>query len=303
MIQSVEVTNHVGETIALPMQRPEESGFYIRSINGLGPVKADINITEVLSIPGGLFNSVNIGTRNIVFDLGYYNWTSESVEEIRRKSYKFFRGGKNVTIKVITDGRTGIIDGYVESNEPNIFSSKSGGVISIICPQPYFYDGEVIQTLFSGVDPLFEFPWSNESTTLSLIQFGEILTTTEGTVFYDGEVETGVILHVNFIGAVVDPGFFNITQSQGMELSSAKIVAQLGSGFASGDELIISTIKSSKYIHLVRAGITYNVLNALEQGAKWFTLEFGDNVFFYTAFSGANNMQFRVEHRIYYEGM
>ena len=87
-----------------------------------------------------------------------------------------FRQKKSVEIIIETDNRYVRTSGYVESNEPNIFSSQEGTSISIICPDPFFYsageDGNNV-TDFYSIDPMFEFPFSNESLTEPLLVFGD----------------------------------------------------------------------------------------------------------------------------------
>ena len=47
MIRAVTVTNYLGESKRFELAFPEESGFAVQSISGLGPSKADINTTEI----------------------------------------------------------------------------------------------------------------------------------------------------------------------------------------------------------------------------------------------------------------
>lgn len=42
MIKSVTVVNHLGESLKLDLASPEKSGFIVKSIEGLGPVKATV---------------------------------------------------------------------------------------------------------------------------------------------------------------------------------------------------------------------------------------------------------------------
>ena len=42
MIKSVTVVNHLGESLKLDLASPEKSGFIVKSIEGLGPVKATL---------------------------------------------------------------------------------------------------------------------------------------------------------------------------------------------------------------------------------------------------------------------
>lgn len=303
MIDYVKITNPLGEELKLELRSPETSGFFIRGINGLGPAKSTINTTEVLSSDGSFYNSSRVGSRNIVMDLGFYPDGSETIEFLRQKTYRFFPMKKQLTIEVATENRTGITTGYVESNEPDIFSNSEGTTISILCQPAFFYGKEYIQTIFSGVNSLFEFPWENPSLTDPLIEFGSVFINTQGNVFYTGDEPTGVVIYVNFTGNVNNLSISNITNGQNMVLSSSIITAITGNNLKLGDQLIISTVRGNKFIYLIRNGVTYNILNALSTNSVWFTVDRGDNVFTYTAGSGLANMQFLIEHQIVYGGL
>ena len=80
MIKAITVTNYLGDSIRLDLARPEESGFAVKSITGLGPGKADINTTEISTNDGSLFNSSRLSSRNIVITLGFL-WKN-TVEDV-----------------------------------------------------------------------------------------------------------------------------------------------------------------------------------------------------------------------------
>ena len=133
MIKSVTVTNYLGDSVKLELMRPEKSGFIVKSINGLGPSNASINTTEVSTNDGALFNSARLSKRNIVFKLLFMNTDTETIEDIRQKTYKYFPMKKGVTLLIETDNRLVSTTGYVETNEPNIFDSKEGSTIYLVC--------------------------------------------------------------------------------------------------------------------------------------------------------------------------
>lgn len=303
MIKTVTITNHLGEALLIDLRSPEQSGFFIRGIEGLGPSKSDVNMTEVLSSDGSFYNSSRIHSKNLVFNLGFYNDGSESIETIRQKTYRFFPTKRLINVKIQTDNRLGSIGGYVESNEPDIFSKDEGSIISLICPSAFFEAASSVVTAFNGSVAAFEFPWENPSLTLDLIEFGTIFINTAQSVIYTGDEPTGIIMYINFLGSVSGLTVYNASLSQQMAFDNGKTIAILGSNFQTGDQLIISTIKGQKYIHAIRGGITYNLLNALNTGATWFTIERGDNVYTYTASVGLSNIQASVEHRVIYKGL
>ena len=54
MIHSFAITNYLGDRIKLDLREPEVSGFLIKSVTGLGPVKATVNTTEVVTNDGSM---------------------------------------------------------------------------------------------------------------------------------------------------------------------------------------------------------------------------------------------------------
>lgn len=307
MIYSIVVTNYLGDRIKLELGKPDVSGFLIKSITGLGPAKANVNTTEVSTNDGSLFNSARLSQRNIVLDMVFINTVyGESIEDLRQKSYKYFPLKKSVELTIETDNRYVKTTGYVESNEPNIFSSQEGTQISIICPDPYFYsageDGNNI-TNFYSIDPMFEFPFSNESLDEPLLVFGEIQIKTEGVITYHGDSEIGMMIYIHAIGPATNINIYNTETREVMRINTEKISSLTGKGIVASDDIVINTAKGEKSITLIREGVSYNILNCLDKNTDWFTLAKGDNIFAFTADSGVTNLQFRVENKVIYEGM
>lgn len=307
MIYSIVVTNYLGDRIKLELGKPDVSGFLIKSITGLGPAKANVNTTEVSTNDGSLFNSARLSQRNIVLDMVFINTVyGESIEDLRQKSYKYFPLKKSVELTIETDNRYVKTTGYVESNEPNIFSSQEGTQISIICPDPYFYsageDGNNV-TNFYSIDPMFEFPFSNESLDEPLLVFGEIQIKTEGVITYHGDSEIGVMIYIHAIGPATNINIYSTETREVMRINTEKISSLTGKGIVASDDIVINTAKGEKSITLIREGVSYNILNCLDKNTDWFTLAKGDNIFAFTADSGVTNLQFRVEIKVIYEGV
>ena len=304
MIKSVTITNHLDESIKLDLFNPEESGFIIKSIEGLGPVKANINFKELATNDGSIDNSARLSSRNIVMSLQFME--SPTIEETRLKSYKYFPIKRNIKFLIETDSRICETIGRVETNVPTIFSNAEGCQISILCPNPYFYSaGEngANQTIFYGTEPLFEFPFSNESLTEDLIEFGSIENRTEGTIYYDGDAEIGITIQIHAVGEAEGLVIYNTKTREIMRINDDKLKSLMGSGIQAGDEITITTSRGEKGIYMLRSGVTTNILNSLEKPIKWFQLSKGDNTFAYTASAGLTNLQFRIENKVIYEGV
>ena len=304
MIKSVTITNHIDESIKLDLFNPEESGFIIKSIEGLGPVKANINFKELATNDGAIDNSARLSSRNIVMSLQFME--SPTIEETRLKSYKYFPIKRNIKFLIETDSRICETIGRVETNVPTIFSNAEGCQISILCSNPYFYSaGEngTNQTIFYGTEPLFEFPFSNESLTEDLIEFGSIENRTEGTIYYDGDAEIGITIQIHAVGEAEGLVIYNTKTREIMRINDDKLKSLMGSGIQAGDEITITTSRGEKGIYMLRSGVTTNILNSLEKPIKWFQLSKGDNTFAYTASAGLTNLQFRIENKVIYEGV
>lgn len=368
MLKTITITNYLGNKVTYSFNNltiEDESGMFITGIEGLGPVKANINMTELSTSDGGIYNSSRLSTRNIVVhSLFTY---AKTIEEARLMSYKFFPIGRKVNIVITTDTHILSTEGYVESNEPDIFSENEGTQISILCPDPLLYsageDGETI-TVFNGVDFNFEFAFENETvgeTVVAIpgmnpntyeivselpetgaynltyflmevvdtstyydeyryinnawmliaeklvfepeIEMGIIENYKDRNIPYAGDLEIGVIIQIHALGAVTNLAIYNTGTREVMRLDTDKIEALTGYGIIAGDDITISTIKGDKYVMLLREGLEYNILNALDKNSDWFQLSKGDNVFTYTAATGSEYLQFQIKNRVAYEGV
>lgn len=305
MIKSVTVTNYLGESLKMELTNPYDSGIAITDITGIGPGKADINVTELTSSDGSLHNSSRLGTRNIVMTLRFM--FAPDIETVRQKTYRFFPIKKELTLTFETDNRSCYITGYVESNEPVIFEENEYTQISIVCPDPYFYSLRADSTVFSGVVSMFEFPFSNEvqnnEETERFLIMSDLQFETEQTVYYSGESEIGMTIRIRAIGTVENLTIFNTRTREFIKLDTDKLQQITGSVIIAGDEITICTVKGKKSIRLLRDGVTTNILNCMTKDSSWIQLVKGDNILACTADSGAEKLHFSVENNVIYEGV
>ena len=301
MINSLTVTNLSNESLTFDLRRPEDSGFLISDISGLGPVVANINSTELASSDGAVYNSARLGARNIVITFIFL--PNASIEDTRLLSYRLFPIKKKVFLTIKTENRICETFGYVESNSPNIFSREVGTQISIMCPDSYFFSTEINTTIFSSIIPVLAFQFFNDSLVAGISEFGQVNNLTSGIVYYEGEADVGFLMHILITGVVANLVIFNSMTGESLMIDTTRLAALTGSGLINGDEVQISTIKGDKYIILIRGGIETNILNSLTKTSDWIHLTTGDNIIGYSADSGVANVQLRVENRIVYEGV
>lgn len=301
MIRNVTIINPLGERLVLDLMNPVKSGFIVESIEGLGPVKADVNFTELATSDGALDNSARLNSRNIVLNLIFQ--PHPTIEDTRLLTYKYFPVKKNITFIIETDRRKCQTTGRIESNEPDIFNEQEGCQISILCPSAYFYTLEQEETVFYGTDPLFEFEFSNESLTDDMIEFGEILVKTEYFVYYEGDDDVGITIELHSSGDVEGLSIYNIMSRELIKINDEKLIALVGEGIKAGDTIVISTVQGKKSVELIRSGKYINILNALDRPISWFQLTKGYNQFAFTADYGLSNLQFLIKNEILYEGI
>lgn len=302
MIKSIKVTNPKGESLVLDLFHPEKSGLIVRSISGLGPPKANINSTDLATADGALYSSARASTRNIVFNLQFM--FAPTIEDSRQLTYKYFPLKKLVKIEVETDNRSLETSGYVESNQPDIFSKEETTQISILCLDPFFYDPNPSVTQFATVTPTFEFPFSNESTSENLIEFGTINLDTRSTIDYIGDVDTGVLITIHALGSVSGSlTIYNVETQEKMVVDLAKIKTLIGKDYESGDDIIISTVSGDKYVQVLHDGKYTNAIAAIEKLADWFQVSVGRNIFNFTVTKGIENLVMSFSYRNAYGGI
>lgn len=320
MIHSFTVTNHTGKSMMCELANPWKEGLAVASIDGLGPGQATINVADISSKDGGLFNSARKGTRNIVFSLIFVDHDRLSIEDLRRKCYTYFPLKKNIKIKITTsDGKSYkdfFIDGYVESNDPSIFSSREGATISVICPQPYFYKSTSQEQRFSiSSNPDFVFAFSKIPEDNTELLMGDIVSYVVSNVYYEGDADTGITLDITFRTNVdhdpenpqtirIDNSLTNTANIFSLE-KIKNIVSEFienFSGIVAGDRIVLSTIVGEKSLTYIHDGVSYNVLGAMEPAGEWVTLTSGSN---YLVIDKDANLEITasVKNKIYYYGV
>lgn len=210
MIQSITFTNQFGRSIRCKLGEPEKTGLAISKVTGLGPGMSSMNIHNIATADGGYYGSARYPSRNIVLTILLLDYDGDGnyipIENTRLLSYEFFSPKTKLQIVVETDTRNLVIEGHIESNEPEIFSQKESISVSILCPDYYFKmvsdTGDTQDATIYG-EGLFQFPFSNESTEQKLIQFGDIETTHEHNLYYDGDAENGCVIEIDFKGSEV----------------------------------------------------------------------------------------------------
>lgn len=149
MLRSIRVmrTNTIGKNEYLGLHYADTSPFRITSVDGLDPITATINTTDSVYKHGSYYNSTKFNNRNILLYIDLVpNNHYPTPEHCRQKIYDLFITGGDIQLEFKTDTieKPVYIDGYVERCETSIFSDRPSVVVSILCPNPYFYENDLV---------------------------------------------------------------------------------------------------------------------------------------------------------------
>ena len=279
----LKAENHRGEVINLST----DPNYILYKIEGLQPPSVNVNVSDNATSDGSTFNSARANSRNIVI----YVAIKGIVEESRINLYKYFPLKKKIKLYYKNDTRDVYIEGYVELIECDLFSASQVAQISIICPQPYFKGVDELVSYFSDISSLLQFPFSIAS---SGIEFSAITTNIRKSIINTGDIESGIIIRLYAMGAVVNPIVYDVLNRTFIKLNYTMLA---------DDEIIINTYKGEKSITLVRNGLSSNVMGYMAADSTWLTLQSGDNVFTYDAESGNSNLQLTFTTSVLYGGV
>lgn len=311
MIKKVSITNPKGEVLDIELANPIKAGLAISAIEGLGPPQATINGQELATEDGMMYSSARASYRQLIFTVYMLRrdatspYGALSIEESRHLTYKYFPLKKKIRITVQTDVQTLYCDGYVESNEPTIFSENEFTTISVLCPDPYWYKDGQDATIFSGVRSEFEFPWSSEiEGANTLVQFSSLWKDAHAILWYNGTVDTGVTITIHALtGGVENIRIYNVDTEERMTIDTSRIVSITGEELTAGDAIIINTTRQSRSCMLLRKGVYTSILGSLNRDSDWFQISNGANGFAFTADSGADNLSLTFGYKSAFVGV
>lgn len=310
MIEYVEVTNEAGDILHLPLNNFMETGMLITNMEGIGTVRSNISMANYADSDEKKLSSNILEARNITITLRFFNTSTKTVEQIRDECYYYFSPKKTITLTIKTDLRHVSIRGFVESNEPSIFSQEEETQVSLLCEDPLFYDVAnadvtVDEYDFNAVRSEFEFPFDNNSLIERLIELGEINHRPINAITYLGEYDTGFTIKLHFKGICINPVIFSNRQDGIFRLLTSKLtnIIPNETQFRKGDLVTINTRSGSKSIVLLRDGKEYNILHILESAAVWPILKTGSNEFIIDAVNGFEFIEVLYEYKTGYLGV
>lgn len=290
----VERVDGKGSALTLPFTQKEIYRYIVSSIDGLGPVKAQLFTSKFANKDGLLYSSQRIDARNLIFNIVLRKERYLNIESIRQELYGYFPRNTALKFTFYMDNVTVYCTGYVETNEPTIFDDSCRQTIGIVCIDPYFYDVKTKTIALNGITNTFEFIFENPVNSKS-IEFGSIIKNSAGNIYYTGSQPIGVEIVIIFSGDVSGLQIYNANTREKMEFN--------GIAFHAKQTLCINSQRGEKSITLLDAGKEKNMLSYLTNDSEFIHLENGDNIFAYKAASGSEHVSMQIKNKVIREGI
>lgn len=304
MIYTIIATNAKGDSVELDLANPWAGGIAVTGASGLGPAEGTINTVNFATSDGALFNSSRIKSRDIELHLKFLG---SDIEAVRHKLLRYFRVKHPITLDFITDYRHTYITGHVEKNEIDIFSNSEGADLTIVCPNPFFRLRDPAKgknsVRFTTSTPSFEFEFQDPNSDSPTLIFGEMTSTGETVVVYEGDADASTIVDIQFLGPASGVKLYNTTTQTRINIDTNEISRLLGSTIRAGDRLSISSGVGDKYVKAYRDGNVYNALSALDKDSDWIFLTPGDNLITVRADTGIDNVSAIISFENLYESI
>ena len=274
---TARIENRYGESLTLT---GAEDRWQITGIDGLGPTRANLIITDLAGMDGGRFNSSKLETRNIVITLRLRG----NVEANRLTLYRYCQTKELCTFYFSNDRRNVYARGYVEGDDVDLFQKGETFQISIICPDAYFRSVKETNKELTYYVSLFEFPFAIDED--DPVEFSEYIGYTGVPLINDSETETGIVFKVK---CLTDISTFTITDTTTGEFM------KLDYAFLEGDVVTINTNQGQKAIRLLRGGTDVNLFSALDvPDSKFLQLAVGQNLFTYSVDGGEGEGKVKI---------
>lgn len=249
MLTKVEARDRFGALLTFLFD-DISSGFVVKGIEGLDPVKATLVSSSFASLDGAQFQAGKREPRNVKIKLGLRpNWTFDTVRDLRSRLYGFFMPKVEVGLKFYdSDGLVVDIWGVVETCEAPLFSKDPEADISIMCFNPDFVDQDVVEI--------------SDTTTNDETEF---------LIDYQGTVPAGINFTLHVDRSIGDFTIYH--RPPDGTLRSFAFEALL----FDTDKVKISTLQGDKSAVLTRASVDSYILRAVLPQSDWIQLQPGPN--------------------------
>ena len=266
--------------------------FLLENAEGIYELSARVTVTENTLTDGSTYQSSMLNTRNIVLTLR----DREDADHTANRQFllALFPVRSEGTLIYEDGSEKRQISYYVEKlTSDGVFYSRAYQ-ISLICPDPYFYDtSDVVVTLAAFV-PNFVF---RHEFTAAKEEFGyrqaNRLQNLKDEFGTDG---IGMEITISASAPVRNPQIIRVESDEHIAVGTNDMPLDM----AAGDRVIITTADNQKRIWFLHEGVRTNISHYLAEGSSFIQLHRGNNSIGYSAASGVDAMIISIKYRFQY---
>lgn len=285
----IRCTNEDG--FALEFTEQGFGPFLLKEAEGLYDVINAVYVSENSMIDGAVYQGSVAKFRNIVLHLTDTEDYSDNRDMLNRL---FKEKSKGVLVFTEADKEPRRIDYYVETMTSTGEDPYREHEISLICPDPFFYDTEGSSEDMASWIAAFEFPFESTSAGFEFgYQSNERIKTIQNDIAEDN---IGITITITCMGSVTNPSITHI------ETGDKITIGHSGKPFniVAGDIVTITTATGNKHVTLTHEGVTSEVNHYLTEDSVFVQLMRGSNSFGFGADSGLNNMSISIAYTFKY---
>ena len=271
-----------------------ESGFgpfLLTDVDGIYEAKNKVYVSENSMIDGAVYQGSVAEYRNIVLHLTDVDKYVDNRDALNRLF-------KEKSVGTLTfweaDAAPRKIDYYVESLNSTGEDPYREHQVSLICPDPFFYDINSSDESMASWVSAFEFPFESTSAGFEFgYQSNEKIKTIQNDIAEDN---IGVTITITCMGAVVNPSITHIETGDRISIGHSGKPFEI----STGDVVVITTATGNKHVTLTHNGVTSEVNHYLTEDSVFVQLMRGSNSFGFNADSGLNNLSISISYTFKY---
>ena len=278
---------NIEDNISLTFNEREFNPFLLVSADGIYDTKNNIFSQDNTFIDGTEYFGSVMQARNIVIVLK----DIDNYDDNRDKIDRVFQSKKMGTLLVEDNKHKRAIDYYTESVTSTATVGSRLTTISLICPNPHFYDPVDNVLMIATLVPNFRFPHN-------FLEGGEEFSYQNpnmiGQIYNENAEEyTGMTIVITVLDVVSNPSVIKIETREKIKVGGEgnNLVMDVG------DTLVITTQTGNKNVLFTRNGVTEEFNHYLTSDSVFFQLTRGLNSIGYDADSGKQNMMIRIYYR------
>lgn len=265
--------------------------FLLTGADGIYDATNNVYVSENSMIDGAVYQGSVVKYRNIVLMLTDVNSYPENRDQLNRL-FKEREYGTLVFQEGDHDPRK--IDYIVESMTSTGLNGRRDHQISLICPDPFFYELTDVDEKMAAWVADFEFEFESPVTGF---EFGHQTDERIKVIRNEyAEDDIGMTIIMTCTGAVTNPSVTRVESNETIYVGSNSKTFQL----QAGDVLTITTATGDKHVQLKRNDVITEVNNYLTEDSVFIQLMRGDNTIGYDADSGINNLSVDIQYRLKY---